>query len=257
MQDVTNKLNAIKTVAASTLKANNLGQIKLDTSIIDAQIKTLKTQLTDLQTLAQSLTVGSALKATSSAIASATAAAAKASTRTSKSTSSVDKNQVGLLRELKMYTADLTKAQREYIAAVKSGNTDLQAYWQDSIKNAKDLVDAVKWAVAGTDDTTKTYERIQKILSDTTQQEKKFQDTVAETNRQLNERDQKKFDTQYVNQTRDAVKELKTVYQGYVQALKSGNEESVEYWRQQIDGAKQAVDVLVKGAAQAPLSGDA
>lgn len=98
--------------------------------------------------------------------------------------SAEEREQLKLLSMLRAYTADLTKAQNEYVAALKSGNTALQGYWKGSMQDAERMRDRLSDIIDQTDQSTYAYQRFNKILYDSLELQTKHADTVAKVNRE-------------------------------------------------------------------------
>ena len=96
-----------------------------------------------------------------------------ASTKTTSASNNSDREQLRIIRELKTQTSDLAKAQREYVAALKSGNVDNINYWGDEANRIKASIDAYKEQASAVDMSRNNRARFNKIIADTEAAERK------------------------------------------------------------------------------------
>ena len=92
-----------------------------------------------------------------------------------------------IIRELKTYTTDLTKAQREYVTALKTGNAENVKYWGDEKTRIKEALNVYKDQKSTIDMTRETRAKYNKIIGDSEAAERKHNAEVAKTTAKLNE----------------------------------------------------------------------
>ena len=78
-----------------------------------------------------------------------------------------------IIRELKTYTTDLTKAQREYVTALKTGNAENVNYWSNETNRIKASIDAHKEQASAIDMSRNNRAKLNKIIADTEAAERK------------------------------------------------------------------------------------
>lgn len=81
----------------------------------------------------------------------------------------------------------LTRAQNEYVSAVRDSNETRQVYWQSEIDNSKAVLAAIDSVVEGMDISAEAKEKIIQIVKDAEQAELKHRDAVDETRRRMDE----------------------------------------------------------------------
>lgn len=182
------------------------------------------------------------------------------STAFSKATYSL-KNASDYIKELRTQYSIIATAQKEYVAALKSGNETLQTNYKRDIDAANEKVDAIKKEAQAAKLSQEAQENIHRMSLQAINSELKFRDAVQATTKAIQEKNaaaaqknQNELDSHYIKEMTDAYKRLSTAQSEYEKAASSKDATRMTYWDEEAKRATEVANQWKKEADATNLS---